>query len=253
MCRYMFFKFYIFCACLNQVIIRMELSCLRGFSEASPSSWNLRNLTGGCARRTPPCSAPRTAPPLMAAIRKGSSKWTTSNFRIITRCLCLWALQVGDGTLIPFKYDDLCRVTKNFSEKLGGGSFGFVFKGTMPDSTQVAGKKLEGILQGEKQARMEGTRRLLVYDYMPKGSLATVLFGDSSWAVDRWMRYQIILGMVRGLAYLHEKCRDCNIHCNIKPENILLDASFVPKVADFRLVKLQQGADHHVRDQGHSS
>jgi serine/threonine protein kinase len=52
------------------------------------------------------------------------------------------------------------------------------------------------------------------------------------------MRYQIALGIARGLTYLHEKCRDCIIHCDVKPENILLDSDFVPKVADFGLAKL---------------
>ncbi|KAK1437922.1 hypothetical protein QVD17_03722 [Tagetes erecta] len=51
-------------------------------------------------------------------------------------------------------------------------------------------------------------------------------------------RYQIAVGIARGLVYLHEKCRDCIIHCDIKPENILLDADFCPKIADFGLAKL---------------
>ena len=55
-----------------------------------------------------------------------------------------------------------------------------------------------------------------------------------SWKI----RYQIAAGIAKGLAYLHEECRDCIIHCDIKPQNILLDASFVPKVADFGFAKL---------------
>jgi len=55
-----------------------------------------------------------------------------------------------------------------------------------------------------------------------------------SWKI----RYQIAAGIAKGLAYLHEECRDCIIHCDIKPQNILLDASFVPKMADFGLAKL---------------
>ncbi|MQL92279.1 hypothetical protein Taro_024902 [Colocasia esculenta] len=169
-------------------------------------------------------------------------------------------LHLVDGSLLAFSYGELKRVTRNFSEKLGAGGFGSVFKGTMPNSTQVAVKMLEGIGQGEKQFRMEvstigtiqhvnlvrlrgfcsqSSRRLLVYDYMPMGSLDNVLFRSTTAQLPSWeKRYQIILGTARGLAYLHEECRDRIIHCDIKPENILLDASFVPKVADFGLAKL---------------
>ncbi|WOH02589.1 hypothetical protein DCAR_0521978 [Daucus carota subsp. sativus] len=165
-----------------------------------------------------------------------------------------------EGSLIAFVYRDLQNATKNFSEKLGGGGFGSVFKGTLPDSTAIAVKKLEGLSQGEKQFRTEvstigtiqhvnlvrlrgfcseGIKKLLVYDYMPNGSLDSHLFKDKRDGVLDWKtRYQIALGTARGLVYLHEECRDCIIHCDIKPENILLDAEFCPKVADFGLAKL---------------
>ncbi|XP_027345479.1 G-type lectin S-receptor-like serine/threonine-protein kinase At2g19130 [Abrus precatorius] len=165
-----------------------------------------------------------------------------------------------EGSLVAFGYRDLQNATKNFSEKLGGGGFGSVFKGTLSDSSVIAVKKLESISQGEKQFRSEvstigtvqhvnlvrlrgfcseGARKLLVYDYMPNGSLDSKLFKeDNSKVLDWKMRYQIALGTARGLTYLHEKCRDCIIHCDVKPENILLDADFVPKVADFGLAKL---------------
>ncbi|KAI3698778.1 hypothetical protein L2E82_42599 [Cichorium intybus] len=72
---------------------------------------------------------------------------------------------------------------------------------------------------------------------MENGSLDAHLFREKQ--VLNWKtRYQIALGIARGLVYLHEKCRDCIIHCDIKPENILLDADFSPKVADFGLAKL---------------
>ncbi|KAI3869003.1 hypothetical protein MKX03_002855 [Papaver bracteatum] len=165
-----------------------------------------------------------------------------------------------DGTLVAFAYRELQSATKNFSQKLGGGGFGSVFKGTLSDSTAIAVKKLEGITQGEKQFRSEvstigtiqhvnlvrlrgfcseGAKRLLVYDFMPKGSLDANLFHQNDPVVLDWKtRYQISLGIARGLAYLHEKCRDCIIHCDIKPENILLDAECCPRVADFGLAKL---------------
>ncbi|KAF0919326.1 hypothetical protein E2562_029176 [Oryza meyeriana var. granulata] len=123
----------------------------------------------------------------------------------------------------------------------------------------VAVKKLEGFRQGEKQFRAElctigniqhvnlirllgfcseKSRRLLVYEYMPNGSLDKHLFGCNQHVLCWNARYQIALGIARGLHYLHENCRDCIIHCDIKPENILLDDSFVPRVADFGLAKL---------------
>nr|QCF41183.1 G-type lectin S-receptor-like serine/threonine-protein kinase [Lens culinaris] len=166
-----------------------------------------------------------------------------------------------EGSLVAFGYRDMQNATKNFSEKLGGGGFGSVFKGSLADSSVVAVKKLESVSQGEKQFRTEvstigtvqhvnlvrlrgfcseGTKRMLVYDYMPNGSLDFHLFKkkDTSEVLSWKMRYQIALGIARGLTYLHEKCRDCIIHCDVKPENILLDTDFCPKVADFGLAKL---------------
>lgn len=170
-------------------------------------------------------------------------------------------LKLVEGSLVAFSYKDLQSATKNFSNKLGGGGFGSVFKGNLFDSTVIAVKKLESISQGEKQFRTEvstigaiqhvnlvrlhgfcsdGNQKLLVYEYMPNGSLDSHLFQpESSKNVLDWKtRYQIALGTARGLAYLHEKCRDCIVHCDIKPENILLDSGFCPKVADFGLAKL---------------
>ncbi|PIA36655.1 hypothetical protein AQUCO_03300103v1 [Aquilegia coerulea] len=161
--------------------------------------------------------------------------------------------------LHSFKYMELHRATRNFSEQLGKGSFGCVYRGTLPDSTAIAVKTLRCQLSGEKQFRAEvntigmiqhknlirlrgfcaeGTKRLLVYDYMPNSSLNQYLFQKDFKTLAWKTRYNIALGIARGLAYLHEKCRDCIIHCDIKPENILLDAEFNPKVADFGLAKL---------------
>ncbi|KAG1334905.1 G-type lectin S-receptor-like serine/threonine-protein kinase [Cocos nucifera] len=167
--------------------------------------------------------------------------------------------EAAQGFLVPFDYKAIKRATKEFSEKLGQGSFGTVFKGMLPDSTVIAVKKLEGVRQGEKQFRMEvstigmihhvnlvrllgfcseGDKRLLVYDYIPRGSLDSYLFKSSSKILDWKQRYQVALGIARGLAYLHEKCRECIMHCDIKPENILLDMNMCPKIADFGMAKL---------------
>ncbi|KAG6468953.1 G-type lectin S-receptor-like serine/threonine-protein kinase At2g19130 [Zingiber officinale] len=170
-------------------------------------------------------------------------------------------LEVVEGPLVSFDYKFLKRATKDFSEKLGRGSFGAVFKGELPDSGElIAVKRLESVRQGEKQFRMEvttigliyhinlirlrgfcchGDHRLLVYDYMVGGSLDSFLFNPDASRVLRWKRRRMIaVGIARGLAYLHENCRECIMHCDIKPENILLDADMTPKIADFGMAKL---------------
>ncbi|XP_050272908.1 G-type lectin S-receptor-like serine/threonine-protein kinase At2g19130 [Quercus robur] len=162
-------------------------------------------------------------------------------------------------SLILFKYRDLQRATRKFSQKLGEGGFGSVFKGTLPNSTTIAVKKIRSLDQGEKQFRaevstlgaiqhvnllrlrgfcVEASKRFLVYDYMPKGSLESHLFQNTSKILDWKTRYQIAIGIAKGLAYLHGNCRDCIMHFDIKPENILLDAEYNPKVADFGLAKI---------------
>lgn len=161
------------------------------------------------------------------------------------------------GGIVAFRYKDLHHATKGFTERLGGGSFGSVFKGVLPDSTVIAVKRLDGVRQGEKEFRAEvrsigmiqhinlikligfcceGSKRLLVYEYMPNRSLDAHLFQSNS-SLSRSTRYKISLDISRGLAYLHEHCQECIIHCDIKPQNILLDASFVPKIADFGMAK----------------
>jgi hypothetical protein len=160
----------------------------------------------------------------------------------------------GSGGIIAFRYTDLVHATKNFSERLGGGGFGSVFKGVLSESNAIAVKRLDGARQGEKQFRAEvssigliqhinlvkligfcceGDKRLLVYEHMPNGSLDAHLFQSNAIILKWSARYQIAIGVARGLCYLHESCRECIIHCDIKPENILLDASFAPKIADF--------------------
>ncbi|KAG5544524.1 hypothetical protein RHGRI_017073 [Rhododendron griersonianum] len=83
----------------------------------------------------------------------------------------------------------------------------------------------------------EGRERLLVYEYMNRGSLECTLFGNGP--VLEWkVRVQIALGTARGLAYLHSGCQQKIIHCDIKPENILLHDHFQAKISDFGLSKL---------------
>ncbi|XVE86292.1 hypothetical protein DITRI_Ditri18aG0023700 [Diplodiscus trichospermus] len=82
----------------------------------------------------------------------------------------------------------------------------------------------------------EGQHRLLVYEFMSNGTLASFLFGISK--PDWNKRVQIAFGIARGLAYLHEECGTQIIHCDIKPQNILLDDSFTARISDLGLAKL---------------
>ncbi|KAK2632776.1 hypothetical protein EUGRSUZ_L01091 [Eucalyptus grandis] len=81
----------------------------------------------------------------------------------------------------------------------------------------------------------EGKRRLLVYEFMEHGSLAQNL---SSPELHWERRFDIAVGTAKGLAYLHEECLEWVLHCDVKPQNILLDSDYQPKVADFGLSKL---------------
>ena len=82
----------------------------------------------------------------------------------------------------------------------------------------------------------EGPHKLLVYEFMCNGTLASFLFGSS--APDWKIRTQMAFGVARGLMYLHEECSTQIIHCDIKPQNVLLDDSFTARISDFGLAKL---------------
>lgn len=173
------------------------------------------------------------------------------------------------GMPIRFSYRDLQTATSNFSVKLGQGGFGSVYQGVLPDGTRLAVKKLEGIGQGKKEFRAEvsiigsihhhhlvrlkgfcaeGTHRLLAYEFMANGSLDKWIFkkNKEDFLLDWETRFNIALGTAKGLAYLHEDCDVKIIHCDIKPENVLLDDHFLAKVSDFGLAKLMTREQSHV-------
>ncbi|XP_072994560.1 G-type lectin S-receptor-like serine/threonine-protein kinase SD2-2 [Typha latifolia] len=162
------------------------------------------------------------------------------------------------SNVMVFSYKELCAATQGFSDKLGHGSFGAVFRGELADSTPVAVKRPEraggdreflaevrtiGSVHHVNLVRLrgfccEGQHRLLVYDLMPLGSLSAHLGSGAEPPLPWSVRLRIAIGTARAVAYLHEGCRDCIIHCDIKPENILLDKDFTPKVSDFGMAKL---------------
>ncbi|XXG84901.1 hypothetical protein AAC387_Pa11g0107 [Persea americana] len=157
-----------------------------------------------------------------------------------------------------FTYAELKKATKNFSTEIGRGDGGVVYKAELMDERVAAVKRLEGVSQGEAEFLAEVSligrvnhmnlipmwgycaekhHRLLVFEYMEHGSLAENL---SSNALDWEKRFEIAVGTGKGLAYLHEECLEWVLHCDIKPQNILLDKDYQPKVSDFGLSKLRE-------------
>nr|XP_023911749.1 G-type lectin S-receptor-like serine/threonine-protein kinase At5g35370 [Quercus suber] len=158
-----------------------------------------------------------------------------------------------------FAYEELAAATENFRTQIGSGGFGTVYRGTLSDKTVVAVKKITSLgIQGKKEFFTEisiignihhvnlvrlkgfcaqGRQRFLVLEYMNRGSLGSTLFGNGP--VLEWQeRLEIAIGTARGLAYLHSECEHRIIHCDVKPENILLNDNLQVKISDFGLSKL---------------
>ncbi|GJX34287.1 G-type lectin S-receptor-like serine/threonine-protein kinase LECRK3 [Tanacetum coccineum] len=171
-----------------------------------------------------------------------------------------------------FSYAELERITNGFKEELGRGSFGIVYKGIIESSMKaVAVKKLKEELAQQREIEFqtemkvigrtyhrnlakllgyccEGSQRLLVFEYMPQGSLADILFEPNRntpcWAE----RIKMAIDIAHGILYLHEECETAIIHCDVKPQNILMDEYNCAKIFDFGLAKL---LEHDQRDTIH--
>ncbi|CAI0446953.1 unnamed protein product [Linum tenue] len=161
-----------------------------------------------------------------------------------------------------FSYDELKKCTSNFSgsNELGSGGYGKVYKGVLSDGQIVAIKRAQQeSLQGGQEFKteiellsrvhhknllaligfcFEQGEQMLVYEFMPNGTLKESLTGRSGIHLDWRRRLRIALGSAKGLAYLHELANPAIIHRDIKSTNILLDQNLSAKVADFGLSKL---------------
>ncbi|XP_042501334.1 rust resistance kinase Lr10-like [Macadamia integrifolia] len=165
--------------------------------------------------------------------------------------------------LIQYSYSDIKKMTKNFKDKLGQGGFGSVYKGKLRSGNLVAIKILAtskgngedfinevgtiGRIHHVNVVRLigfcfKGSKRALVYDFMPNGSLDKYIFNQEqrgNISLCSWEKmYKIALGVAHGIEYLHQGCDMQILHFDIKPHNILLDDDFTPKISDFGLAKL---------------
>ncbi|XP_076913042.1 putative serine/threonine-protein kinase PBL3 [Bidens hawaiensis] len=183
----------------------------------------------------------------------------------------------------PFSFMELKNATRNFrpDSLLGEGGFGYVFKGWIDEVTYLAAKPGSGMVIAVKKLKPEGFQghkewltevtylgqlhhpnlvkligycseghnRLLVYEYMPKGSLENHLFRKGPQPLPWATRLKVAIGAARGLAFLHD-AKDQIIYRDFKASNILLDADFNAKLSDFGLAKAGPTGDRtHVSTQ----
>ncbi|XP_026423729.1 rust resistance kinase Lr10-like [Papaver somniferum] len=172
-----------------------------------------------------------------------------------------------NNALKPTRYShaEIKKITNKFETKLGQGGYGSVFEGNLTNGIRVAVKILdnsEGSNNGEEFVNevgtigrihhlnvvrllgycVEGSMRALVYEFMLNSSLDRFIFsaGKDKTSIDLgWPKLQeIAIGIARGMEYLHQGCDKRILHFDIKPQNILLDHNFTPKISDFGLAKL---------------
>jgi serine/threonine protein kinase len=162
---------------------------------------------------------------------------------------------------LGFTADDVARSVEGSGGIVGAGSSGTVYRAKMPNGDVIAVKKLRqsasqkeaevlGRLRHRNIVRLlgwctDGQTTLLLYEYMPNGSLHDLLHGkaDKTKELDWAARHRIAVGVAQGVSYLHHDCLPAVAHRDLKPSNVLLDAHMEPRVADFGVAKaLHQGA-----------
>lgn len=173
-----------------------------------------------------------------------------------------WELEYGPHR---YPYNELKEATKGFRDKelLGFGGFGRVYKGVIPSTgLEVAVKKVSheskqgvrefvaeiasiGRLRHRNLVQLQGWCRhkeelLLVYDYMPNGSLDKHLFESTQNMLNWAQRYRILKGVASALLYLHEEWEQRVVHRDVKASNVLLDEDLNGRLGDFGLARLYE-------------
>ncbi|AES63662.1 putative protein kinase RLK-Pelle-DLSV family [Medicago truncatula] len=165
-----------------------------------------------------------------------------------------------------FDIDTILAATDSFSieNKIGQGGFGPVYKGILAQGQEIAVKRLsktskQGVTEFMNEvglvAKLQhrnlvsvlggctyGNERMLVYEYMPNGSLNHFIFDPTQGKFLQWRkRYDIIMGVARGLLYLHQDSKLTIIHRDLKTSNILLDSELIAKISDFGVSHILEG------------
>ncbi|XP_074556963.1 receptor-like serine/threonine-protein kinase SD1-8 [Curcuma longa] len=203
-----------------------------------------------------------------------------ASFLLSCAAFCIWRWKNRKGfddeeteekdlNLPLFDLGTVVNATGNFSvdNKLGEGGFGPVYKGRLPEGQEIAVKRLsktssQGVNEFKNEVQLiaklqhrnlvrllgccvEAGERMLIYEYLSNGSLDTFLFDEvKSGQLDWKLRYNIIIGIARGLLYLHHDSRFIIIHRDLKASNILLDKDMNPKISDFGMARIFDGDEN---------
>ncbi|KAL0910880.1 hypothetical protein M5K25_018977 [Dendrobium thyrsiflorum] len=178
------------------------------------------------------------------------------------------AVEADGFPRLTFTADDVVEAVKSTAQIIGIGSSGTVYRGEMPSGEVIAIKKLLTAGVGKQKNKTEcmlpeaellgavrhrnivrllgyvsnGESTLLLYEYMPSGSLEELLHssggeGKGKTTLDWGTRYRIAIGVAEGMSYLHHDCKPAIVHRDLKPSNILVDEEMEARVANFGVAK----------------
>ncbi|KAI5082247.1 hypothetical protein GOP47_0001990 [Adiantum capillus-veneris] len=217
---------------------------------------------------------------IIVAVYALRQKKRAEKAEIISKPFASWVAKQEDQDAAPklkgarfFTLAEMKKATNNFSQaqEIGAGGYGKVYKATLPSGEQVAIKRSQASSrQGAAEFKNEiellsrlhhknlvelvgfcFEEQMLIYEYLPNGTLREALSGSTNVVMDWPRRLQAAVDSARGLAYLHTEANPPIIHRDVKSSNILLDEKLVAKVADFGLSKLapEEGGVGHVSTQ----
>ncbi|PSS06298.1 G-type lectin S-receptor-like serine/threonine-protein kinase [Actinidia chinensis var. chinensis] len=196
---------------------------------------------------------------------------------LVLSLLCWWIIwkrakrtslktEKEDIELPLFDLVTVATATNNFSsaQMVGEGGFGHVYKGKLPLGQEIAVKRLsktsgQGLQEFKNEVLMisrlqhrnlvrllgcciQGEERMLIYEYMPNKSLDYFIFDCTRRGLLKWpKRFDVSMGIARGILYLHQDSRLRIIHRDLKTSNILLDSELEPKISDFGIARIFVG------------
>lgn len=254
-----------------------------------PSMRSLSECQNVTALELPDCPSWVRQHPIILYILVGVIPFSVILFTFLIVMFCCWRRQPKKQALRSrtcsskiqsvecrvFTYQELEEATSKFHDNrlLGCGGSGSVYQGRFPNGSCMAIKQLvkaadyvdtdfwkEVLTVGSVQhpnvvplrgycKESRGAERLLVYEYMPNGSVLDALLSNDAHLLPWSRRYSIALATACALEYLHEHCSPCIVHKDVKPSNILLDRNFTARVGDFGLAKVGLAEQTHVSSQ----